>query len=184
MPIVSSETIADAHTQADGRRYITHYFTDHLGVTHKLGPKKDNALGDAAAREIVYTAERAAIIPNIELKLDESEQQNAISRVENGEDALVVANNFKHSTQKKIAKKLIYWMMRERDPQIVIWLEPLITYINTSLTDTQIKSFLDITQVQLNKIREKAKQILNDPNPCQSAQTAIELAAIQSEEID
>ena len=35
MSIVNSETIADLHTQADGRRYITHYFIAHTGEMEK-----------------------------------------------------------------------------------------------------------------------------------------------------
>lgn len=180
MSIVDHSTKSDNHLQANGMRWIRHSFVDHLGITHAGAPK----LVDGTWGTAEFLADRIASIPRVEAALSLREELEARDRVSLGEDALVVANDFKHSTQKKIAKHLVYWMMEESDPKIVIRLEPLLTYINGTLTDLQIQNFLDITPQQLANMREKVKQILNVPDPCQAAQDGILAAEAVSEVID
>ena len=75
---------------------------------------------------------------------------------------LTYAQNPKWSTEKSIAKTMIYWMMRERDPRIVIYLEPLITYLKTNYTVTQLANFLGITEAQVLKMNNRVNAILTD----------------------
>lgn len=43
MPITDSRYVPDAHTQRDGRRYVTEYHTDSTGFVHRIeyGPMPD-----------------------------------------------------------------------------------------------------------------------------------------------
>ena len=50
MPIVSSVTIIDAHTQVSGGRYVIERHTDDLGKVHQVGPYLAPAGFDTAAR--------------------------------------------------------------------------------------------------------------------------------------
>ena len=150
MSIVSSRVVEDA-AQKDGRRYLRYGHTDHNGLEHvthvRLVPADFNADpdGDAARQE---------------LSLDTSERQQAISRIEVGEDSLAVVNSFDHSTQKELAKALIYEMVRRRDPYFVLLLEPLIEWIKANFSAAQIQSFLDITSAQLTILNNKYNAII------------------------
>lgn len=77
-------------------------------------------------------------------------------------DSLVLVLNPQWSTSKRLAKKLIYLMMRERDPRLVIWLEPLIVYLRTNYTTQQLSNFLDLTVDQLIKMNRRINTILSD----------------------
>lgn len=158
MTIISHQTIADSHLQADGRRYIAHVFTDHLG--------KDIAttlfMADGAWTETEYLVDRAAKVTSIELREEESEESHALSLVEGGEDALSFTLSPNYSTPKKIAKKLIRFMMRERDPRIVIALEPLIVYLRANYNNTQLKNFLDLTTAQAQKMNQRINAVLDN----------------------
>lgn len=152
MSIVSSRVVEDA-AQKDGRRYLRYGHTDHNGVEHvthvRLVPADfiADADGDAARQELF---------------LDEVERQQAISRIEGGEDSLAVVNSFDHSTQKELAKSLVYEMVRRRDPYFVLLLEPLIEWIKASFTAAQIRNFLDITSAQLTTMNNKYNLIITN----------------------
>lgn len=77
MSIISSETIADNHTQVDGRRRVTHYFTDHTGGITKRGPHKVAGTDT----EVEYAALRATIEPAILNQLAENEIQDFLTRI-------------------------------------------------------------------------------------------------------
>ena len=81
---------------------------------------------------------------------------------EQGGNALTLTLNPKWSTSKRIAKKLIRWMMREKDPRIVIFLEPLIDYLQANYNATQMANFLDITVAQVLKVNSRVNAILSD----------------------
>ena len=150
MSIVSSRIVEDA-AQKDGRRYLRYGHTDHNATEHvthvRLVPADFVADADSdASRQ--------------EASLDESERGEAISRVESGEDALTVVNSFDHSTQKELAKALVYEMVRRRDPYFVLSMEPLIDFIRANFTAPQIRNFLDITAAQLTKLNTKYNAII------------------------
>ena len=50
MPIVSSESIIDAHVQANGSRYVIERHTDVDGVVRQIGPYSAPEGFDVAAR--------------------------------------------------------------------------------------------------------------------------------------
>ncbi len=76
MTIISHLTRADVHLQVDGFRYVSHYFTDHLGKIEKIGPRKvASDLG-----EMEYAVMRNALSPQIEAASIISEVEAAISR--------------------------------------------------------------------------------------------------------
>ena len=74
MTIISHQTIADSYAQADGRRYIRHEFTDHLGDVHTRGARRI----DGAWTETEYSAERATTQPTVEFDLAILEVQQQI----------------------------------------------------------------------------------------------------------
>ena len=101
-------------------------------------------------------------------------------------NSLVITQNSKYSTQKRIAKKLIRWMMREKDIRIVLWLEPLITWIkvDSGYTNAQIRSFLDIDVDQLQKMNRRIKAILEDPDTIKSTKTLVAEFDVEEAEWD
>lgn len=105
MSIVSSETIADAHTQIDGRRYITHYFTNHLGGVSKRGPKKIAGTDT----ETEYAAERTALEPQILEQLANKEIQQALSNIEF--DQNYDNTNPQHQTQAEFDRRVLAQLM-------------------------------------------------------------------------
>lgn len=68
----------------------------------------------------------------------------------------------KYTTAKKAAKKLIRFMMRTRNPYLVIALEPLIIYLRATYTNPQLLNFLDITQAQGVKMEARIDEILDN----------------------
>jgi len=57
MPIVTSESITDAHTQAGGGRYVIERHTDGDGRVYQVGPYLAPAGFDVAARVASRAAE-------------------------------------------------------------------------------------------------------------------------------
>ena len=150
MSIVSSVVFID-HAEKDGRRYLQYRHQDHLGFFHhsSLRLVPSSFVLDAAADGVL-----------IEISLDEGEAGNAINRVEFGEDSLVVANSFIHSTQKNIAKKLIRHMVSTGDPYFALAMESLVDFIRATFTAPQIENFLDITSAQLTTLNNKYNAII------------------------
>lgn len=104
MSIESSYTQADAHTQEDGRRYVTHYFTDHLGKVSKRGPIKI----PGSDTETEYAAYRTAQEQTILAQLAEQEIQAAVSRAERGLTIDTVPN---HQTQAEFDRRVLGRLM-------------------------------------------------------------------------
>lgn len=69
MSITSHNTIADAHTQADGSRYVRHIFVDSAGGTHEMPLRKV----PGAWTETEYSAQRAGMIAELEESLAAAE---------------------------------------------------------------------------------------------------------------
>jgi len=164
MSIVSSIVFQD-HAESDGRRYIQYQHTDHLGAKHHSGMRLV-----PAAFSLDATADGVLT----EASLDEGEAQGAIDRVESGEDALVVANSFIHSTQKNIAKALIRHMVATRDVYFALAMESLVDFIRATFTNPQIEGFLDITNAQLITLNNKYNAVIN-------AKTDLETADVQED---
>ena len=79
MSIISHQTIADNHVQANGERGIRHEFTDHLSKKHIRGDRRVADEGGKAATEAAYEPERLAMIPDVELSLAWNEVNEQIS---------------------------------------------------------------------------------------------------------
>jgi len=104
MSIASSNTQADSHLQADGRRYVTHYFVDHLGNVSKRGPQKVTGSGT----ETEYAIVRSNLEPSILASLAEQEIQAALSRMESGLTIDVVPD---HQAQPEFDRKVLGRLM-------------------------------------------------------------------------
>jgi hypothetical protein len=61
-----------------------------------------------------------------------------------------------------MAKAIIYKMMKERDPYLVIQHEALLNYIRANYTGTQVANLLDITIAQVQKMAGRIDAILSD----------------------
>jgi hypothetical protein len=141
----------------DDRR-ITYQITleDNVGVqlTHMIGPIVADPGFDAA----VDAQSKATELLAQEMT---TEDEGAQERVWD-EDSLYITQNPRWSTDRRIAKKLIRWMMREQDPRIVIALEPLIDYIRANYTAAQIAAWLDLTIAQVLKMNRRINAVLED----------------------
>jgi len=103
MSIVSSYTQADTHLQADSRRYVTHYFTDHKGGVSKRGSMK--VAGSDTETE--YAVLRTSLEQSILNQLAEQEIQAALSRIESG----LPVNVPDHQAQADFDRRVLGRMM-------------------------------------------------------------------------
>lgn len=119
MSITNSYTEADAHTQANGRRWITHYFTAHTGEVEKRGPKKV----PGAWTETEYAAERTALEPQILSRLADKEIQQAISDAERNitnTPKIPIARLPEHQTQVEFDRRLLGRTMQIFDLEVFV----------------------------------------------------------------
>jgi len=153
--VISNTIILDKGTQ-DRRIAFRIILEDNENnqETIDIGPIVADATFDADAAVI------QAGINALESKLS-GEDSDQESLAEDGE-ALSRALNPRWSTTKRIAKRLIRWMMRERDPRIVIMLEPLINYIQQNYNANQIANLLDISTQQVLRLNRRVNAILTD----------------------
>ena len=161
MAIVSHQTIEDS-AQADGRRHLRYEFIDHLGETYIHGPI-------TVASDFDADADRITKVSKMEVRIKEREEGDIQQSAESGEDVLTLVLNPTYSTSKRIAKKLIRFMMRKKDPYLVIALEPLINYLRANYNAAQLKSFLDISTAQAQKMNARIDTILNNKTDLLSA---------------
>lgn len=152
MPIVSFE-VASLSPSGD-RVYVTYRFTDHVGGIHDV-----NRLSPSTTDHDQVMLD---LIPYVDVQIIEEEVGGVVGRVESGENPVSVVDGAVHSTTKRLSKKLIFWMMRERDPYIVILLEPLILDIRATYTAGQIATFLDITVAQVTRLNVRINRILDN----------------------
>lgn len=69
MAITSSRSVAESHTQADGTRYVRHYFTDSVIGEFSLSLRKH----PQEWAETEYAQWRTDMVPRIEERLAEEE---------------------------------------------------------------------------------------------------------------
>jgi hypothetical protein len=143
---------------SNSRKKVTYtvILTDNDGGTrtHKIGPIN----GDSDYDPI---AQAPAIGISVLAGFESDEEAQAEAAIETG-DTLTLTLNPKWSSSKRIAKRLIRYMMRQRDPRIVIALEPLIQYLKANYNATQMANFLDITTAQVLKLNRRVNAILQD----------------------
>lgn len=163
---------------ADGRRRIRYKYTIEDNQLNSedyyVGPLHRPGAWDVAGNLAGYG-------DNQLLNMQDQEDEE-ICNPELVGNALEIVQGVKWSTQKRASKKLIRWMMKERDPRIVIWLEPLLTYLDTNYTNQQLSNFLDLTIDQLAKMKVRINSILQDPLAIKSADTLI--AEFDAEEVE
>lgn len=158
MPVVSAEIIEDA-PQVDGRRHVRfrYVFDRPAGRPREVivGPMRVPPSFDAAA-------ELAARQPLVEAAVVEQEVEEAVERVRQGEDPVAVMQGAVHAPRRRIARRLVRWLLHERDPRIVIWLEPLIIHLRTQYPDpAQLRSFLSLTVEQMQRLNRRVAAILD-----------------------
>lgn len=168
MSIVSS-VIYEDKTQADGTRDIVEVHTDHLGVDHLV-------FLFGRASDYDESVGMAAHVTGIEESLAWTEDNSAYGRIESGDGVLDVVNSPVHSTAKRIAKKLLYMLMRSKNDEdnlvrMVVLLEPLLAYLQANYNGSQLANFLDITVGQVSKMNDKRAALLLAAADVETAET-------------
>jgi len=175
MASIKTVTIEFIQEQPDERLRVLYsiVLTDDLAEDHetrigpKLLPKGTDVQADALA-----TAQ--AILDS---KPDE-EAQDAESAIEDG-TALERVQFSRWGAASKIARRLILLMIRERDPRIVVALEPLIQYLQSNYNANQMASWLDLSVAQILQINRRVSAILNDTGTVKNL-----LASFDAEQAD
>lgn len=166
---IQSATKISDRPQAGGRRYVRYHFVceGHDASTKDIyiGPKLVSADFDT-------DADITALGPIILARLAKAEE-SGITELNNVINPLTYALNPVWSSTKEIGKTAIYWMMRERDPRIVIYLEPLIEYIRTNYNSTQIANLLDLTVAQVLRMNRRINAILAVPSTSTSVKNLL-----------
>lgn len=102
--------------------------------------------------------------------------------VRNVSDPLALTLSPEWSTTKRVAKHALYWMIREKDPYIVIYLKPLIQHIQANFTAPQIATLLDLTTDQVLALNRRVNAILTDTGTAETLLAAYD--AEQDEELN
>ena len=152
MPVVT--TFVKSLSPSGNRVYVTYAFTDQVGVDHHV-----NRLVPASTD---HPQALIDLTPVVDARMIEEEVEAAAGRVLDGENPEQIVNNPVHTTTKRLAKRLLFWMMRERDPYIVILLEPLIVYIRANFNAAQIANLLDLTTDQVTRLNTRINRILDN----------------------
>jgi len=152
MPIVISEIFSD-DIQRNDERIVYYLFTFHNGDKIKHGPCTLQAGDDAVAH-------MALIVLECEQRRADLEPIKAVRRIMNGENPLTLAQSPAHTTTKKYVKALLRRAMRERKPDLLLKLEPLINYLRVTYTNTQLANFLDVTTNQLGRINTRYNDLI------------------------
>ena len=84
MPIISSKTIPENHTQSDGKRYVKHIFMFDNGIVHEI--LNHRVAGNIS--EVDYASLRAAMIYDIEEGYKQKESSVALSEFKSGKNPL------------------------------------------------------------------------------------------------
>ena len=153
---IVSVTITHDSGGSDRRLHYTIVLEDNDSVqsTHEIGPIAADAGFNAPAHA---NAKAQQLLTGAA----DDEDSTVVERVAS-EDSLSIALNPKWSTSKRISKRLIRWMMAERDPRIVVMLEPLLDYLKATYTANQMANWLDITVPQVLKMNRRINAVLED----------------------
>lgn len=156
--VISSQKIGD-RPQKNGSRYVRYKFvceandssTQDVFIGPKLVPSDFDTDADIAALEPVILSRLA------------KEEGDTLEDINFIEDPLPLILSPKWGSTKYLASRILRWMMREKDPRIVIYLEPLIEYIQTNYNATQIANLLDMTTEQVIRLNNRVKAVLDPP---------------------
>jgi len=142
--------IAEDSEQADGRRWITEEHIDHLGKVYKI-----NYLAMSDTDIVIILNNRVSVI---EQWLIDNESKQAIDRVISGEDSLTMI--FDYCTKKQATRKMILYVMAEKDIKVFLLLKPLIEYLKVTYTNIQLANWLNITVDQVTRIWNRYNAII------------------------
>lgn len=168
MPVTSHENREDTLLE-DGYRRIRWRYYMHTGEILDTAPKRVPGNWDD-------DTERANHVPVIEWWFNLAEQDAARGYVASGGNPLDPVNNPIHSTTKELSKTLVWRVMDMKNdpilPEAVRGTNPLFEEI-ALLTPQQQRNLLDITEDQRIRMNQTYKNIMNVPDPAQSADVQI-----------
>jgi len=175
--IVSSEIVGNV-LLADGRRQVTERHVDHVGAVHDVyyvAPVGADLGANLTARATA-----------LEASLADAEDNQALGLVGAEADVVALCLNPVHSTSKRLAKRLIYWLIRARRsdnlPEILRLLLPLVDYLKANYNPSQLSSFLDLSLAQLSQMDTKIGYLRTVQGV--SPLDALALAEAESEDLD
>jgi len=152
MPIVSNTLLSST---PNGSRVDVHYeFVDQLGGKHRYSKLVPAGLDTNADMLSMYAS--------LDEGLVEAEIAEQLNAVEDGIDVLPAVLSPNHATSKQIFMALIRFMMREKNPYIVLALEPTILYLRATYTTAQLKNALTFTTNQVIKLNSRINAVLNN----------------------
>lgn len=150
MPIVIKTVYSIRNYGANQKKFIEQHI-DHLGIKRYITYVADN--NHNTELSLIKNA------TNLEASLENNEIINSI----NSDDIVNYIQNPVHSTSKNIVKYIIRLIIEEKDIDLIINLKPVLLYLNANFTDIQLLSLLDITQLQLDKLRARVKDVYLAP---------------------
>ncbi len=158
MASVISAQLISSRLQRSGRRSVRYRFVlaDNAAAETvvRVGPKSVPAGFDTDA-DMITVGEALLKSRAIDERLDRK-------RVHPTDDPLSYVLDAKWAAPRRMARTLIRWMMKEQDPLIVIFLEPLIVYLKANYTAAQLRNFLDLTPAQLTRMNRRINAVLSD----------------------
>jgi len=153
---ITSHKLVESSTQADGRIRLRYEFTDHLGITHPIGPKTvPVGFDDLADRESMVAA--------VEAQLVQQDINNSIQIIMDGEilrrestNEDVRAITAQYATQAQIEAAIFSWFMTTPlDARMAV---PLVD----AVTDAELTAFgLDAAGIAAVRARANDLRQLN-----------------------
>lgn len=147
MTITSAVIHKDA-VQADGRRRIQFWYTDHLGGNHLTFPRLVEAAYDANADLLAQQS-------LIESQLAEQEFSQAVQYAD-----VTVFQNPQHQPINDLVKQFIYYYQANKDPIKAIELIPITEWISVTYTGPQLRAATGLSVAQSNNYNGKVGNIL------------------------
>jgi hypothetical protein len=154
MAITSHSTESDNHTQSDGRRYVRHSFTDHLGVAH---PYPSNKV-EGGWSEPEYLSERLRLVTLIEDDLAQKEVSEAVLLAETGGNPDKVPE---HQPQESFDRRVLGRMMTNSDAHQFYAAYPMFQAVEGrgGANANQRAVYLGISTAEYNAIAERFNNV-------------------------
>lgn len=171
--VLSSQVIRD-DAQANGWRYLEYRYVIEDNalnqVTLDVGPLYvpaafDDATDVVARGDEVLDSLRDQEVEGVfnQAKLAEDEIENLAAHQA---QIWSTVDSPTYTITKRLQKRLIYYLMRKGDAQFALNVKTV--YDNLPATDLAIRNRLDITQVQLDRLRTKVAEFYDVPSIAKS----------------
>ncbi len=138
---IVSQRIIDEYENGQGQKALRLGYTDHTGkegVYPRVIPWETDANN--------FLVDHAK---DIEALLSRQELRGVAKRVDNGEDPLSVVGGAIHATGNDIVKKLVEFMLENKDIRFVTKMTPLIDSMRIAHTTAELAGIIDDTELAI-----------------------------------